>query len=183
MILKSEELINDLKKYVENHITFVESIKNISEEELQQKENKSSWSAVECIEHLNLYAAFYNPEIKGRIKNAKQQSNPNFKPGFLGDKFSLDMLPQEKMKTMDTFKSKNPIHSSLDVNDVLTRFIAFQKELLQLLESSKKVNLTKVKTSITLPLLKFRLGDTFRFTIYHNERHIIQAKKALKIKV
>ncbi|CAM1352848.1 DinB family protein [Tenacibaculum insulae] len=179
MILKSEELINDLKKYVENHIAFVESIKNLTEEELQQKENKSSWSAVECIAHLNLYAEFYNPEIKGRIKKAKQQSNPNFKPGFLGNKFSSDMLPHEKMKTMNTFKSKNPIHSSLNTNDVLTRFIAFQKELLVLLELAKKVDLTKVKTLITLPLLKFRLGDTFRFTIYHNERHIVQAKKAL----
>jgi hypothetical protein len=52
--------------------------------------------------------------------------------------------------------------------------------MLKLLETASTKNLTKIKTAITLPLLKFRLGDTFRFVIYHNERHIVQAQKVLK---
>ena len=179
MVFKSEKLINELKEQVTNHIAFVESIKKLSEKELQQKKTDESWSALECIEHLNLYAAFYNPEIKSKIIKSKTHSSSNFESGYLGNKFALDMLPKEGMKTMSAFKSKSPKYSKLNVNDVLTRFIAFQSELLTLLESAKKVDLTTVKTAITLPLLKFRLGDTFRFVIYHNERHIVQAKKAL----
>lgn len=180
MIFKSEELISELKEQVNKHIAFVESIKKHSEKDLQVKINQKSWSAIECIEHLNLYADFYNSEIKNKIVNSKTVSKVGFKSGYLGNKFALDMLPKEGMKTMNTFKSKNPKYSVLKTNDVLTRFIAFQTELLILLESAKKVDLTSVKTSITLPLLKFRLGDTFRFVINHNERHIQQAKKALK---
>ena len=180
MIFKSEELISELKEQVNKHITFVESMKELSEKELQSKINNKSWSAIECIEHLNLYAAFYNSEIKKNIVSSKTVSKAGFKPGYLGNKFALDMLPKEGMKTMNTFKSKNPKYSVLKANDVLVNFIAFQTALLVLLESAKRVDLTAVKTSITLPLLKFRLGDTFRFVINHNERHIQQAKKALK---
>ena len=58
-------------------------------------------------------------------------------------------------------------------------FIALQEELLDLLEVAKNKNLDKIKTKTTLPLVKFKLGDTLRFVIHHNERHIVQAKKAL----
>ncbi len=53
--------------------------------------------------------------------------------------------------------------------------------LLDVLDMSKKVNLTKTKTGISISKwLKLRLGDTFRVVIYHNQRHILQAKKVLK---
>ena len=83
------------------------------------------------------------------------------------------------MKTMNTFQSKNPIHSKLDKNKVIDTFIQQQKEFLILLKIAEKKNLTKIKTSLTVPILKFRLGDTFRFVIYHAERHVVQAKKAM----
>ena len=82
---------------------------------------------------------------------------------------------------MNTFKSKNPIYSQLDKNQVIETFLQQQKQFLELLTIAKEKNLTKIKTSITLPILKFRLGDTFRFVIYHNERHVVQAKKTLPI--
>ncbi|WP_237274854.1 DinB family protein [Tenacibaculum ovolyticum] len=177
MVFKTEELLLVLKEYVINHIDYANSLKNFSEGALQKKQDDISWSVLECLEHLNLYALFYNKEIKSRIDKSKLIKSPFFKSGYLGNKFSLDMLPKENMKTMNTFKSKNPIYSKLSKDDVLLRFISQQTELLQLLELAKNKDLTKIKTSITLPFLKFRLGDTFRFVIYHNERHIVQSKK------
>jgi hypothetical protein len=90
------------------------------------------------------------------------------------------MLPKEHMKKMKTFKRKNPINSNLDKETVIKKFIYQQEQMLNLLALSKNKNLNKIKTSITLPLLKFKLGDTFRFVIYHNERHIVQAQNILK---
>ena len=44
---------------------------------------------------------------------------------------------------------------------------------------SKKLQLEKIKVPIALTkLIKTKIGDTLRFTIYHNERHIIQSEKA-----
>ncbi|MBE7651838.1 DinB family protein [Tenacibaculum finnmarkense] len=176
----TKELLSELKQIVVSHIRYVESLKNNTTEELQYKKTTVSWSVLECLEHLNLYAEFYNNEIRKRIEKSKYQKSTVFKSGYLGNKFALDMLPKEGMKTMNTFKSKNPIYSKLDKKVVLERFIKLQKELLNLLELANNIDLTKTKTAITLPILKFRLGDTFRFVIYHNQRHIIQAKNIFK---
>ena len=60
-----------------------------------------------------------------------------------------------------------------------TWLLKLQEELLSYLETAKNKNLDKIKTKTTLPILKFKLGDTFRFIIHHNERHIVQAKRVL----
>jgi hypothetical protein len=181
MILKSEVLISELKTYTKRHIQFTKTLLNYSEQQLQYKQKKESWNILECLEHLNLYGNFYIPEIKKRISNSITRPSEFFKSGYLGNKFSLDMLPKENMKTMNTFKGKNPVNKKLNSEKVLQNFIEQQEQILNLLELAKGKNLTKIKTSITLPFLKFRLGDTFRFLIYHNERHIIQAENIIKI--
>ena len=180
MEFKSKALIADLQKMVTSHIEYVKHLQSLSESKLSQKLNSQSWSVLECIEHLNLYAKFYNNEIEKRISKSSKSHSEIFKSGYLGNKSVVSMLPSQTMKTMNTFKNKNPIHSNFDKKKVLSNFINYQEELLDLLETSKNKNLTKIKTSLTLPLLKFRLGDTFRFIVYHNERHITQTKKILE---
>lgn len=179
-MIKSEKLINDLNALVQQHIQYSKSLLNLPEKSLQFRLNNNSWCVLECLEHLNLYGDFYLIEIKKRITTSKSKKNTSFKTGFLGNKFALDMLPKEQMKTMNTFKSKNPIHSNLSKEKVLLKFIQQQEEMQNLLTLALEKDLNKIKTSITLPLLKFKLGDTFRFVIYHNERHIVQAKKVLE---
>lgn len=180
MIYKTQELLLELRNYVQSHINFVISLKAIEEEVLQQKKTAKSWSVLECLEHLNLYAQFYTVELRKRMEASASTAKSEFKSGYWGNKFAMDMLPKEGMKTMNTFKSKNPVHSKLEKAVVLGEFIKLQEELLQLLTLAEQKDLTQIKTSLTLPLLKFRLGDTFRFVIYHDERHIMQAKKVLK---
>jgi hypothetical protein len=89
------------------------------------------------------------------------------------------MLPKEKLNKMKTFKDKNPSGSDLKV-DTIDRFIAQQKEMLDLLDKARSVDLNKTKTSISITkFLKLKLGDTFRVIIYHNQRHLLQAEKAI----
>ena len=162
-----------------SHINYVKKLVEIPENYLQHKPNPESWSVLECLEHLNRYATFYNAEIYKRIHASSLPNSETFKSGYLGNKFANDMLPKEGFKKMKTFKSKNPNSSELDKDEVLLTFIKFQENLLKLLEVSFSKNINKVKTNTTIPFLKFKLGDTFRFVIYHNERHINQAKKIL----
>ena len=54
--------------------------------------------------------------------------------------------------------------------------------LKSLLNQAREVDLTKTKVPISLTrFIKLRLGDTFRFFVYHIERHILQAEKARDI--
>ncbi len=178
MIHKTNELIEELIEYTTSHINYARSLMNKQEAELCYKKNERSWSVLECLEHLNRYAVFYNNEIKRKINNKPTVKNNIFKSGFWGNKFALDMLPKESMKKMKTFKSKNPIYTNLLKGEVLNNFINHQKELLLLVKMCEHKDLESIKTSLTIPVIKFRLGDTLRFVIYHNERHIAQAKRA-----
>ena len=44
-----------------------------------------------------------------------------------------------------------------------------------------EIDLGKIKIPISIaPFVKIKLGDTLRFIVYHNERHIVQAQNILK---
>jgi len=175
----SNQLISVLSGIVKHHIRFAESLMTKSDSELNYRTNPESWSALECLQHLNLYGDFYLPEIEKRINASNTSPEPVFKSGVLGNYFANSMLPKEKLNKMKTFKDKNPLGSKLDKRTI-EEFIRQQNELLSLLERSKNINLNKVKTSISISnLIKLKLGDTFRFLINHNERHIVQAKKTI----
>jgi hypothetical protein len=72
---------------------------------------------------------------------------------------------------------KNPANSSLPVT-TLDRFLKQQDRLKSLLLQAKNTDLVRAKVSISIAkYIRLRLGDTFRFLIYHIERHIVQAEK------
>lgn len=179
--MDAEKLLNDLIQQSQEIIHEAEGFKSESLELLNYRQQEKSWSILECLEHLNLYGDFYLPEIETRIKTSKHSWNPTFKTTWFANRTVLSMLPKEEQVSnqMNTFKDKNPLNSQLGYKTV-ERFLNQQKRYVELLQSARKVNLTKVKTNITLPILKFRLGDTFRFVVYHNYRHIVQAKRVYK---
>lgn len=178
--MKQSELIADLKARTRQLINEAEDFKRLSVEQLNAKPSPTSWSVLECLEHLNLYGDFYLPEIEDCIISAKKiKDDPEFKSGWFGEKTVQDMLPKNgKVNKMNTFKNKNPLNSDLSIATI-DRFIKQQEGLLRLLDLAASVHLEKVKTKITLPLIKFKLGTTFRFVIYHNQRHIWQARNIL----
>lgn len=179
MKIPTLQLIDELQKITDENIQFAENLLNETVEKLNFRLSEKSWSILECIEHLNRYGKFYIPEISKRIENSGIKSTEIFSSGILGNYFANSMLPKEKLNSMKTFKSMNPIHSKLDKN-VLNEFIVQQKQMIHLLKEAKNINLNKVKTSISISnLIKLKLGDTFRFVIYHNLRHIEQAKRNL----
>jgi hypothetical protein len=141
--------------------------------------------------------------IDEKMDQNKGKSNPSliedyvFKSGFFGNYAANSMLPVQKGivsisenenprashslqigNKMKTFKDKNPIHSGVD-RRVLETFINDQNEFVRLLEKSQNVDLSKTKASLSIPILKFSLGDTFRFIINHEIRHFIQISTIL----
>jgi len=143
---------------------------------LNKRLAEDSWSALECIAHLNMYSDFYHSEIKKRIETSNTTAGLEFKSGVLGNYFSNMMRLKPKLNIMKTLKRTNPLGNALD-KGVLEQFIKDQEVLERLLQRAKIVDLNKVKTSISInKWIKLKLGDTFRVVIYHNERHMRQAK-------
>ncbi|MEO9003376.1 MAG: DinB family protein [Ginsengibacter sp.] len=179
MKLSSEQLIKHLMAKVAEATETAQSFKTLSAEKLNFKQNQDAWSILECIEHLNLYGDFYLPEIEARILSQKPDSHTEiFKSGLIGNYFAnLMVAGNGKIKKMKSPKDKNPANSSLTLSTI-ERFLKQMNKLSLLLQQSARINLTKTKTSISISKhIKLRLGDTFRFLIYHIERHILQAKR------
>lgn len=179
MKISTSEFLNELRNRTEEHLQFAEMLSLKTEHDLNFRTSTESWSTLECLEHLNRYGDFYIPEISRTISSAGKPSQLYFKPGILGNYFAKSMLPKEKLNTMKTLKAMNPIHSNLDKR-VVDTFIKQQKKMLELLEEAQFIDLEKTKTSISISkLIKLKLGDTFRFVIYHNARHVEQIKRIL----
>lgn len=177
MKTSTDFLLADLIERTRQHLNTAEHYKTLSDEQLNWRPAPQKWSVLECLEHLNLYGNYYLPELDRRISKSKYTADQHFKSGMLGNYFAQSMLPKEKLNKMNTFKDKNPLGSNLDKCTV-NRFIEQQKKMLVLLERARKVSLNRTKTSISIPLpVRLKLGDTFRFVIYHNQRHIAQANK------
>jgi len=179
--MTNEDLINDLVKRVKTDLNNAEELLQLNADQLNNRPNPKAWNSLECLEHLNNYGNFYIPEITKRLdKAAISKSDALFNSGMLGDYFAKSMLPKQNLNKMSTFKSMNPIGSNLN-KSTIERFIVQQKQMLNLLARSRTVNLNRTKTSISISsLIKLRLGDALRVVIYHNNRHIIQAQKAVE---
>ncbi len=172
--MQTEKLVRSLIEQTKQIITQVEALKNCDLDTLTWKANPTSWSVLECIEHLNLYSDFYLPEIKSKIQQSTTQSENEFRSGFLGNYFAKSMLPKDKLNKMKTFKDKNPLNAKLD-KTVIDKFLTQQNSLLDLLDKSKNVSLNKVKINTSISsLIKLKLGDTFQFFINHMIRHMKQ---------
>ena len=178
--MEAQVLITELIELTQSNMNEVEEFKKLDNASLNRRVDNESWSILECMEHVNRYGDFYIPEIKRCIENSNYEKSEVFKSGILGNYFAKSMLPKEKLNKMKTFTSMNPINSDLD-RDVLDKFMRHQEILLDLLNKARASNLTKIKTAISISKwMKLRLGDTFRIVIYHNWRHVVQAKKLVE---
>ena len=180
MKISTATLLKELTGRTEKHLQYAGTLLLKPENMLNFRITADSWSILECLEHLNRYGNFYIPEISHRISSSATSPKADFKPGILGNYFAGSMLPKEKLNKMKTLKGMNPIRSQLN-KEVINEFIQQQKQLLDLLKKAEYVNLEKTKTAISISkLITLKLGDTFRFVIYHNARHMVQIENILK---
>jgi hypothetical protein len=181
MQIENNKLIDDLLRRMESCKRIVKEFESLPINKLQFKKGER-WSALECLEHLNLYGDFYLVEIEKRIiTNPRKNVSTKFKSGILGNYFAnLMEVKDGKITKMKSPKDKNPSRSPLSITTI-SRFLKQQERLVTLLNQCRSIDLSKTRAAISLTnLIKLRLGDTLRFYCYHIERHVLQAQRALE---
>lgn len=180
---KSEELLAELKKDVQRIADAAKFFAESDPNKLVYSSDKGSWSIVQILEHLNAYNRHYLPLIEKEVSLITYDNDAWFTSGYWGEKFTRMMKPgnvfevKNKMKASKAYSFPN----SLNVEAVLKEFQAGQQKMLDLLDRATGKDLGKIHIPITLTkLIKLRLGDTFRFLIAHEQRHMIQARNTLK---
>jgi hypothetical protein len=179
MQTEARALLEEMVQITEACTVAVKQFRTLPGAQLNYRTGPESWSILECIEHLNLYGDFYLPEMEKQIL-AQKHDTPGtvFKSGIIGNYFAELMQARNgKIKKMKSPKDKNPVHSHLTVTTI-ERFIKQQERLLNILRLAGSVDLARTRTAISITrLVKLRLGDSFRFFVYHIERHVAQAQR------
>jgi hypothetical protein len=180
---KSEDLINQLQADVKQIISAAEHLQTADPVKLDYCPAEGSWSVAQVLEHLNAYNRYYLPAIEKSMIHISKDTSAWFVPGFWGNYFTKMMMPKnvyEIKNKMKAMKSYIP-SKGLNVDAVFKEFFQHQNKLLQLLDVAKRRNLDSIRIPISISkLIRFKLGDTFRFIIAHEQRHMIQARNAVK---
>jgi hypothetical protein len=176
-LISSRALLNYLEQTTERHIQkAIEDYQNMDAGRLLKPANDGGWSIAQCLDHLNGYGHYYYPLIQ-------QKMNEYTKPGdthtgsWLGNYFVKMMDPDTGKRKMKAFKNHLPA-SNLDAHEVISEFIRQQEYLLRLIRIARTRDMNKIKIPISLTkLIKLNLGDTLRFIVAHNERHMQQSER------
>ncbi len=175
----NNKVLDNLALQVEFHLQLaIKHYQNLPEQKLMQQPKPNSWSATQCLWHLNSYASFYYPLIENCIN--KTTTNAAFKPGWLGNYF-VGMM--NKLNSNYKASKQHIPLSNTNAHQTLATFINHQETLIIFLRQLEQSDLNqRLPTSISR-FIKLKLGDILTFIIAHNNRHLLQANAALGVKL
>jgi hypothetical protein len=179
---KSDDLIDSLQNDVRQLAAAADSMKNMDKIKLAYPLTNGKWTAIQALEHLNMYNRYYLPLIEKAISEDKSGRSAWFNSGTLGNYFVNSMKPADVFQVknkMKTQKSYNP-PAALNAEQVINEFSQHQQKLIQLMNLSRTRDMNAIRIPITVTkYIKFKLGDTFRFLVAHEQRHLVQARNAI----
>jgi hypothetical protein len=180
---KTESLIDQLEQDVKQISAAAEHLRTADPVKLSYCPEEGQWSVSQVIEHLNMYSRHYLPLIERSMVPISKDTNAWFVSGFWGNYFTKMMMPRnvyEIRNKMKTPKSFVPGKGS-NVEQLFQEFLQHQQKLSQLLEVARRRNLNTIHIPVTINrFIRLRLGDIFRFLVAHEQRHMIQARNAVK---
>lgn len=181
-MINTKIFIENIQAEGEKVLTSANNFLNLSQAQLSWKPAPSKWSASLCFLHLininNYFLEFYKQHFKENI-NANEKTFFPFKNSLMGKLIRNSVKPETKLKTKTT-KNFDPKDSEVP-KDIVEKFIDQHKTLMQLSEKFKNADIKNI--NITSPLnkfIKYNLGDSLEIIIFHDQRHILQAKNIVK---
>jgi len=177
-VISATALLHRLEEATEKHIqTAITEFQNMNDGELLAPAPDGGWSIAQCLDHLNGYGHLYYPLIEKGLES-NQDKGDEYKATWLGNYFTKMLDPDTGKRKMKTFKKHVPARD-LDAHNVVAEFIRQEEYFLQLIRKARGRNLNKISIPTSIAsFIRMNLGDTFRFLVAHNERHIRQAARA-----
>lgn len=160
-------------------LRFGDSLQKRSDDALARRPGAERWSALECLEHLNRYAAHYLPLLERRAAAAPVRARDEYTPGLLGKPFARAMHVSGRGKPMRSPGKMNPLGAVLD-RGVADAFVEYQDRYLAVVRQLEGRELRGSRIPVSaFPIVRLHLGDMLYTLVWHNERHVAQAREAL----
>ncbi len=156
----------------------------LSEAQWTRRPTPDQWSPIECLSHLNQSMGLYVPRLEAAERNLRNSADGRYVSGWLGAYSAKSMKPdaqgqiRKRMKTLKVFEV--PSEAQRLPHRVLDCHFALLTSLESLVNRSQGKALGSVRVKTALPIVRLRYGDVIEFMIAHNERHVLQARKAFQ---
>lgn len=178
------DFLKRLKSETEAILSFAETLDHLTPDALTEHPGPGQWNVIECLDHMNAATELYLNQIEPKMKtHLKETRQPVFKRGFIAAFSTKSLKPTDsgeirnKMKTLKVFQPG----SGKNVGAIIERFKKNQLRILKILNELEGKDLRSFKITTALgKILKFYVGEALEFAIAHNQRHVLQAQKALK---
>lgn len=151
----------------------------LSPQQLLQRPDASRWSIAECLSHLNVTAAAYQPFIDAAIRQGRENKvfgKGPFKAGMMGRFLVWNAEPPPKFR-MRAPRKILPKSSITNAASVLADFMRVQDEWERQLQEMEGLNQQKLKCSSPFLLPRLRLAAPIPWMLAHQRRHLLQAEK------
>jgi DinB superfamily len=152
----------------------------LTETQINWKPSENKWSVGECLTHLVITHKLYNSKID-KIQAKPElygEGSSAFKHTFFG-KTLLKYVDPDSTKKLKTFNIFKPKAEKVDTS-IINSFCSEVEAMISFAEKFNGADLTKIKfSSPATKLFKMNLGDALLINLYHDERHLNQAKSIL----
>lgn len=178
------DLKNQFISDTESSLKDINEFQSLSENQLNWKPADGVWSIAECIDHLIVTNQLYFNEFEKQFSQKQvitDCSKAPVKNKFIS-KFIIKSVEPNNLKKVKTFQVFQPA-SSKHTKEVLTLYSDIQKQLINLITSTKDLNLNKhTMSSPASKLIKENFCDVLEIIRLHDRRHINQAQRVLNNK-
>ena len=147
-----------------------------NEDALRKRPAPASWSALECVVHLNLATEAMLPGVRQAIEQAPARSDQKYRLDFAGRLLAWSLEPPVFLK-LKTPKLAQPVQSA-DLEPTLHEFERLHDELLGLVHASAGKAIDQQKMKSPFANMHYNAYSAFRIIAAHDRRHLWQARKA-----
>ena len=156
----------------------------LTDQQLEFKAAPGKWSIVDVFGHLNLSNDIYIRNILQRVTRAEDSPSDVFRSSWLGEWAYEKIIPRPDgtVLKMRSAKSVRPVQTGEERKEVIETFLRACDAMDDILRHSATKDLRRIRIPFHfVPLLRFSLGETLRFLIAHNERHLLQAQRLVPV--
>jgi hypothetical protein len=153
----------------------------LSEEQFRWRPSADSWSIADCLDHLNVVARLYLPNLDEGIANAIRRglyAEGPFRYNWIGRVFVGIMEPPARFRT----KTPKPFvpGAPRSRHEIMAAFRAYQVQFVDRLRQANGLDLARARaTSPANQWIHLPLGSAFALMAAHERRHLWQARNLL----
>ena len=148
----------------------------LSEDQFIWRPAPGSWSVAECIDHLNVTARLFLPQLDEGIAEATRRGlygEGPFAHDLIGRIFVRTMEPPARLRVKAP-TSFQPVHRSR--SEIMAAFRAYQVQFVDRLRQASGLDLRRAKVhSPASTWIKMSLNSGFALMTAHERRHLWQA--------